>query len=352
MINLYNTNIESLSLHKVGNKSRNEPIILSEHPYFLNDEITPLLKEFFFKSFREAKENYYQFFHEVDIAYNQMFGNARIIFDNPDEIHHISKDIAKHLYEQSNHPHIKRGEIFVAYLKNVVIDNHVVDAIGIFKSENSNDFIKVNELEETNLSIELLEGISLNKIDKGCIIFNYKADEGYKILCVDNNRYDSRYWLDHFLEINNFEDERYVTKQYLDFVKAFAKDVVLPAEDAAQQTLFKNHTINYFAKNDEFEESEFIKEVIDNPDLEREFKAYKADKGSKYNVEEITNFSISNEMVNEVRGKYKNAIKLDTNMTINLDFSSPEIAAKYLEKGWDEERQMYYYLLYYNKEDK
>lgn len=47
MLNLYPTHIESLSIHRVGNKSRNEGVFLSEVPYTLNDEITGLLKEYF-----------------------------------------------------------------------------------------------------------------------------------------------------------------------------------------------------------------------------------------------------------------------------------------------------------------
>jgi hypothetical protein len=35
--------------------------------------------------------------------------------------------------EQSNHPHIKNGEVYVTHLSNVSIDNNVVDAIGILK---------------------------------------------------------------------------------------------------------------------------------------------------------------------------------------------------------------------------
>ena len=73
MINLYNTHIENLSIHRVGNKSRNEAIFLSEQPYNLNDEIVPLLKEYFFKPFREKEENYFQFAHEVDLDYNDMY---------------------------------------------------------------------------------------------------------------------------------------------------------------------------------------------------------------------------------------------------------------------------------------
>ena len=96
MINLFNTQIESLSLHKVGNKSRNEPIFLSNEAYRLNDEITPLIKEFFFKPFREKEENYYQFAHEVDLQFNEMFNFCDFLFKNPQEIHETSKRITKH----------------------------------------------------------------------------------------------------------------------------------------------------------------------------------------------------------------------------------------------------------------
>ena len=115
MINLFNAHIENLSIHRVGNKSRNEAIFLSDNPYGLNDEIMPLLKEFFFKSFREKEENYFQFAHEVDLEYNEMFNFASEVFNTPGEIHNVSKKITQHLFEQSNHPHIKNGEVYVTY---------------------------------------------------------------------------------------------------------------------------------------------------------------------------------------------------------------------------------------------
>ena len=171
MINLFNAHIESLSIHRVGNKSRNEAIFLSEQPYQTNDEITPLLKEFFLKSFREKEENYYQFAHEVDLEYNDMFKLASEVFENPSNIHDVSKKITKHLFEQSNHPHIKNGEVYVVHFTNLTIDNNQVDAIGVFKSELQSDFLQFEE-KGTNLEMLLQHGINLNKLDKGCLIFN------------------------------------------------------------------------------------------------------------------------------------------------------------------------------------
>lgn len=351
MINLYNAQIESLSLHRVGNKSRNEAIFLSDEPYRLNDEITPLIKEFFLKPFREKEENYFQFAHEVDLEFNEIFMQATRLFDAPYKSHEISTAITRYLYEQSNHPHIKNGEVYIAYLKNVSIDNEVVDAIGIFKSEIKADFIEMDE-NGSHLEMILKQGISLDKLDKGALIFNYKKEEGYKVLTIDSNRYDSRYWLENFLGLDVFHDENFLTKKYLKFAQDFAKEVVAPAEDKKEEVMFMNRAMNHFAKNDQFEETSFLNEVLDNPDLISEFKSFKADKGEKYSIEDVSSFPISNSAVSDARRKYKNVISLDTNITIKLDFVNPESAEKFLEKGWDEEKQMYYYLCYFNKENK
>lgn len=351
MINLFNTQIENLSIHRVGNKSRNEEIFLSEQPYRLSDETTPLIKEFFFKPFRDKEEVYFQFAHDVDLEYNDMFNFATQIFNNPDKAHDVSKQITKHLYEQSNHPHIKNGEVYVTYLTRVSIDNREVDAIGIFKNEIKSDFIQFEE-NGSNLEMILQQGINLQKLDKGCIIFNYKKEEGYKILTVDSNKYDARYWLEHFLSVDAFQDENFMTKKYLKFCQDFAKDVVLPAEDKKEEVLFMNRAVNHFAKNDNFEETNFLNEVIDNSDLISEFKNYKVDKGEKYSIEDVSSFPIANAAVSDARKKMKNVIDLDTNIQIKLNLMNPESAEKYLEKGWDEEKQMYYYLVYFNKENK
>lgn len=351
MINLFNALISNLSLHKVGNKSRNEGVFISDEPYKVSDEFLPLLKEFFLKPFREKEENYYQFAHDVDLEYNEMYNMAAEIFNNPSKAHEVSKNITKHLFEQSNHPHIKNGEVYVAYFENVSIDNVVVDAIGIFKSEIKRDFVEVDE-NGTHLEMNLKQGIALDKLDKGCIIFNYKKEEGYKILSIDSNRYDARYWLEHFLGVDAFQDENFITKKYLKFCQDFAKEVVLPAEDKKEEVMFMNRAVNHFAKNDQFEESLFLNEVIDNPDLISEFKNYKVDKGEKYSIEDLTTFPIANAAVSEARRKIKNLIQLDTNIQIKLDFINPESAEKYIEKGWDKEKQMYYYLVYFNKETK
>ena len=351
MLNLYPAQIESISLHRVGNKNKNEAIFLSATPHTLNDEIGGLLKEYFFRPFREKEENYFKFSDEVDVEFNDVYKSIAEIFADASKIHAESKKITTYLYEQSNHPHIKSGEVYVAYFSDVLVDNKKTDAVGIFKSELKHDFLQFEERNQ-NLDILIQQGINTNKLDKGCLVFNTEKEEGYKVLSVDSNRYDAKYWLENFLGLEPLSDDNFKTKNYLKFCQNFAKDVVLPAEDKQQEVLFMNRAVNHFAKNDAFEESSFLNEVMENPELIPEFKHYKVEKGPKYSIEDVSNFDIANKAVSDARKKIKNVINLDTNIQIKMDFINPESAEKFVEKGWDEERQMYYYLVYFNKEQK
>lgn len=351
MINLYNAQIERISLHRVGNKNKGEQIFLSREPCAPDDESKGLLKEYFFKPFREKEENYFRLTHEADLEFNEVYTMATEIFTDPPSFHAISKKLASHLYDQSSHPHIKSGEVYVVHISEVLVDSVKTDAVGIFKSELKHDFLQFQEMGD-NLNMIVQQGVNIHKLDKGCLILNIAREDGYKVLSVDSNRYDTKYWLEHFLGVDPLTDENFYTRNYLKFCQNFAKDVVLPAEDKQQEVLFMNRAVNHFAKNDAFEESNFLNEVMENPELIPEFKHYKVEKGPKYSIEDVSNFNIANKAVSDTRKKIKNVIQLDTNIQIKLDFINPESAEKFVEKGWDEERQMYYYLVYFNKEQK
>ncbi|WP_300440647.1 nucleoid-associated protein [Christiangramia sp.] len=352
MLNLFGTTIENLFIHRVGNASRGEGKFLAKEETILDDEVQPLIKEYFLKPFRQKEASFLRFHHEVDLEYNYLYNLSRKFLGRPEDVfNQFSELIATHLYSQSSHPHIKAGEVYICYLKDLVIDNERVDGIGIFKSEIKQDFLQFVK-EDRKLAPKLEQGVNLGKLDKGAIIFNTAASEGYKILSIDNNRYDTKYWLDNFLGVVEFEDETYFTKKYLKFTQAFAKDVVEPAEDKKESILFANRAINYFGKNDEFQENNFLDEVIRNPDLKPEFQNYKQTNGPKYGVEDLSTFGINNTAVKDSQKKFKSLIELDTNITIKMDFINPESADRFIEKGWDEDKQMYYYLCYFNSEKK
>lgn len=339
MINLYNTQIDELYIHRVGNKCRGEGLFLSDRPYEITDEIRPLLKEFFLRPFREKDEQYFKF--EEGSELEMVFELNQTRLDN---------DIAQIMYEKHVHPHIKSGELYVCRLSNILLDDHKVSGFGIFKSELKADFLQFEE-GKNRLEMFIKQGVNLEKLDKGALILtNPESKTGFRILYIDSNKYDSKYWCENFLNLEELEDSIFQTKNYLEFVRGFAKDVVKPAEDKQQEVLFLNRSFDYFARNDEFEEPDFINQAIENSDLVPEFQNYKYEKGPKYKVEDLSSFPIDNQAVTEIRKKNKSQIDLDTNITIKMDFINADSADKFIEKGWDEEKQMYYYLCYFNKE--
>lgn len=362
MINLYQTEIENLHIHKVGNKCRNEELFLSQDPYSINDEIRPILKEFFLKPFREKEVQFFKFHHEVDLDFNVLNNISSNYYktskyDTRTLFGPYSEEIAHHLYNQGNHPHIKAGEVYICQLKNIITDEGTFEGIGIFKSEIRYDFLEFSK-NESRLDLILKQGVSLDKLDKGAIIIDDKLKTGFKVLYIDSNKYDSKYWLDNFLSLEELEDSNFHTKKYLKFSEAFAKDVILPAEGKHTEMEFINDTYSYFASRDEFNEQDYLEEVISEaswtPTPERfisEFDNYKAETGAKYSIQDLTEFPISNETVNDCMKKVKGVITLDTGITIKVT-KGTKAATKYLEKGWDEEKQMYYYLAYFNKEEK
>ena len=352
MFNFYNTQIDSLSVHLIGNKSKNESVLLSSLPHTLDDHLSGLLKSYFFKPFTSKEIKYYEFIHSVDLEFNTLYELCTKIFSNPSQVHEFSKQVALHLYEQSQHPHIKKGEVYVVYFDGILVNSEKFPAIGIFKSEIKNDFLQFDQKDMEKVEIVFQQGVNLSKLDKGCLIFNTDADNGYKMVTVDANRYDTKYWLDHFLGVAPKKDETFLTKHYIKMCQDFAKEVVLPAEDKKQEVLFINKTVDHFAKNESFNESTFLNEVLDNPSLILEFKNYKEHRAEKYDLDqELVTFPIANKAVSDSRKKIKNQIQLDTNIQIKMDFVNAQSAENFIEKGWDEEKGMYYYLLYFNKED-
>ena len=62
-------------------------------------------------------------------------------------------------------------------------------------------------------------------------------------------------------------------------------------------------------------------------------------------------FAVSDAVVKKEKKKIKTDIKLDTNIQIKVDIDAPDAAQEYLEKGYDEERKMKYYKVFFNEED-
>ncbi|NGM63670.1 nucleoid-associated protein [Sphingobacterium sp. SGR-19] len=341
---------EQLAIHRVGNKAQDEFYVLSDTPVDISqDEVLPdLLMQYFMKPFSKANE-VYRFYHpNDDLQLNEIYYFAKQYFDGKMAFHDMSQQLAKHLYEVSEHPKIKAGEVYVVALKNVQLEGEEHDAIGIFKSENKEAYLKVYpNAGGFDLDYEQ-EAININKLDKGVVIVKTEEEEGYKVLVVDQtNQSEAVYWKDDFLKIKARNDSFQQTGNLLKVYKNFVNDKLDEAfelENADKIDLL-NRSMNYFKTKETFDQGEFEEEVIGNPQAASLFKEYQENFAEEFDTPFQPNFEIASPAVKKMAASYKSVLKLDKNFHIYVHGKRD-----YIESGFDEERGLNYYKLYFETE--
>ncbi len=339
-------NIKSLSIHKVGNKHEDELFQTSEKEVKLSDpNIRELLVKYFLSPFKSNER--FNFYHDSDLKYNEVYGYISDIFDNPDTLLEKSVNLAQHLYEQSIHPKIKGGEFYTIYFEDYMMDGETVDAIGLFKSENKDTFLKVFP-SEGSFEIESQQGINIDKLDKGCLIFNANRENGYIVAAIDNTNkgVEAQYWMDHFLHVREQKDEYHDTQNLLSLCKNFVKNE-LPQQfevSKADQVDILNKSVKFFKENDRFNMTEFTNEVIGQPDMIESFNQYKSTFQEDYDIEIADNFAISESAVKKQARLLKSVIKLDKNFHIYIHGNRSLI-----EQGEDTKGK--FYKVYYQEEN-
>ncbi|MGB5989551.1 MAG: nucleoid-associated protein [Marinifilaceae bacterium] len=339
--------IDSIIVHNVGNKYEDEKLDLSMKALDIADEsINQVLFNYFFSPFK--KDELYNFNHEQSLDKNIVYNFVQDIFENNLSFYENSVNIAKQLFLKSNHPNIKSGEFYVVFLKDCVFYDEVCDAIGLFKSESKETFLKVFLTGDTyQLGCE--DGINIKKLDKGCVIFNTSKEQGYNVCIVDktNKNNDTVYWRDDFLGLKAVEASYFNTKNYLDLCKDFVKDVYNQDNEVSlpDQIDLLNRSINYFKDTDVFSENEFKDKIITEPDVIEAFEDYKQFYSTEKDLDIKDVFGVSESAVKDSKRYFKHVLKLDKNFHIYIHGNR-----KFVEKGFDTAKDMNYYKLFYKEE--
>lgn len=194
---------------------------------------------------------------------------------------------------------IKGGEFYVVYFKNCILKGETLDAIGLFKSENKDTFLEIEQLTN-GFAIDSKKGININKLDKGCLIFNTQKENGYLVSIVDNtNRLDAQYWKDDFLSIQPVKNEFHRTNQFLDITKHFlAKQ--MPEEfsfSKADQIDLLNRSVEYFKTHEIFNKQEFEEEVFKDNFVIESFRNFSQSYQQENDITLTEHFEISSQAV-------------------------------------------------------
>lgn len=311
--------IHSLALHKVGNKLNEEGLNLSKSTMNLDDEIRALLTTYFISPFKSNE--YYNLFHDSDIALNEVYNYVAEIFARPGNLLEQSEKLAKHLYEQTDHPKIKGGEFYVAYFQDCVVDGEPVEAVGLFKSENKDTFLKVYPTAN-NYILESEEGVNIRKLDKGCMIFNTEQEHGYLVAIADNlgKGSEAQYWCDGFLHLRPRKDAYSQTQAVLQMCKEFVTEQ-LPDDfetNKADQIDILNRSMQYFKSHDTFDKPQFEQEVLQQPEVIESFRNFNDKFQEEQEIPMEMSFEIAPQAVKKQAKAFKSVLKLDKNFHVYI----------------------------------
>jgi len=350
MIKRTRAGISKFIIHKVGNKFNSATNVFSESAVTFDEESYELMKPFLLKSFGNVAESF-RFNHHANIELNEINNYSTEIFKDESEFVEISKHIVNHLYEQSNSAQIKTGDVIIALFEDIEYKDVVTQALGIFKIENKIDFFQTY-MEKDVLDVFVQKGISTKKLDKGCLIINSSDAEGRVILSVDNNNYDAQYWIKNFLNVKFADDANQHTQNYIEMCKDFSEEIIKEDFGVQEKSKFLAKTVDFFKENEDVNIHDFKEEVFEeNEDFKPLFDDYKKKFEEINDVLVRNQFAISDIVLKKQKQKIKTEIKLDTNIQIKLDIDAPDAASEYLEKGYDEEKKMKFYKVYFNEED-
>ena len=338
------TDIETVAIHVVGNKAEETGYGLSKSTIELDDEIKEIMMDYFLSSFKSGE--LYNFYHDSELSYNEVCDYVAKIFDDSSQFFEQSVNLTKHLYEKSSHPNIKSGEFYVVLFHDCQIEGEKVDAVGLFKSENKDPFLKVKR-DGDNFRIECDRGINPRKMDKGCLVFNYERENGFVVKVIDNtNHTEAHYWTDDFLHIRQRQDKYFNTHNVMSMYKNFVtKELPQQFEvSKADQADLLNRSVKFFKENENFEMQNFEDSVIRQPEVIEQFKSFK-DTFSRENDFEIPDsFDISDSAVKKQSRAFKSVIKLDKNFHIYVHGNR-----NLIEQGEDEKGK--FYKVYYKEEE-
>ena len=169
------------------------------------------------------------------------------------------------------------------------------------------------------------------------------------ILSVDNNNYDTQYWIKNFLDVKYANDRNLHTYNYINLCKEFSEEVIKLEFGKHEQSKFLANTVDYFKENESIDIADFQEQTL----LDKQknlFKEYINNFQKSNDLQIENNFEVSDLVFKKEKSKLKTEIKLDTNIQIKIDVDSPDASAEYLERGFDESKKMKFYKVFFNSE--
>lgn len=347
------TTLTGLVLAKVGNPTRNEPLQTSKQLFHVEDSDQETLSSIFLRPFKSFSLVGQKFHHHSSLAKHEMNQAVETIFDAQSTLLEKGIEIATRLHSKSNHPNIKSGDLCIAHLEGIKVgEEDIVQGLCILKSESVTPFLSISTTDG-DLQLNTEHGINPEKIDKGCLIIDQFGKKGFYVLTFDRGGSESRFWVRDFLSLIAIPDSALFSKKVAEMaVTAISETTPPPAEDAPPWEVndAAKEALTYFDNRQHFSLQEFEEKALKDQTTRERFREERKRLEEEEGVAIEEKFDISQKDISKARKLMKSVMKLDTGVEIRLQPKVIDAPEKVLEKGYDEEKEMSFIKVYFNKE--
>ncbi|WP_341299959.1 hypothetical protein MHB44_15825 [Lysinibacillus sp. FSL H8-0500] len=284
-------------------------------------------------------EQQYEFFHETNIALNEVFTYVQAIFAQENSFLEQSQNIAKHLHSVSQHPNIKSGELFIGLFDDCLLVDEAKKVIAIVKIDEKETFLDVQNDHHT-MTVNGIDGINVKKINNAAIIIDMGLEQPPAVFIKTKRKEDIVYWQERFLKIKAADEHFYKTNLAL----VECKKYILKEEHYTntEKLGLLNKTLDYFRQEEEFQVDHYIETVFEQADATQ--------KDIIINTVKPYETIISESALEKAEKKYKRKIKLDAHIEIQVNIQHIEQIDELIEVGYDEATNRKFYKIYFQDE--
>jgi hypothetical protein len=215
--------LDKLVAHYVGNKIRDEGIVLSSSEPIITPGISAILLKEYLGGIKSKSKDFH-FYHESDVNLNEILVYVTAIFANDISFLRESEKIAKHLYSKTTHPNITGGDLFVMLFSGITVGGKTTRALGIFKIESKEKYLSIRN-ENGALVLQDNEGIDPREIQKAALVI----EEGFQILIAERGNASTTYWIDDFLKTKPLVTPKSCAQYVGKLVKLAVQEISKPA---------------------------------------------------------------------------------------------------------------------------
>ncbi len=330
--------IKMATIQMVGNKTRGEGLSAATTLAAVSDSrdfMTKLME----KSFTMDDLKHFSYVESVEL--NPVYQFVSKIFDDNESFLKQSVNIATFLYDQSLHPNIRNGELYVL-LAQCEYKKQLVDTVAILKSEKKDPFLATDN-DGMEITAKSMYGTGLKGLDKGCLVLNIERENGYVVGTVDNvnNGTDAQYWTDSFLHVTNCDDDYHQTAKLTEMLTDYSK--LVKEKSVMEGAIVAKKAVELLKKEGVVRIEELADKLFDADEQKRDFenyrRSYEEENGGFTEEVTVVAKAASRKPVTRM-----NVLRLGCDFEVKVLNPNAEI-----EKGVDKASGKEYYTLYFSK---